>query len=251
MHRSVRRYVEVVIPPRLLGVARMTRELVAAVRSVPGRHPRECSICGYRGKFFATGRPLRFDAVCPRCHSRERHRHHHLILTDRPDLIDGKAILHFAAESCFVEDYQQRSAQYIRADIQPSSAEDRINIEDIPIADASIDTVICHQLLEHVDDRKALRELHRILRPGGYAILSTPVIESWRSTFEDDSVRDPWLRDLYFGHPDHKRFFGRDVRQRIADAGFTITEFVAMEPDVSRYGLARGDVIFLARKSDS
>ena len=108
--------------------------------------------------------------------------------------------------------------------------------------------MVCSHVLEHVNDRKALRELKRILRPSGTAILMVPIVEGWDTTYEDPSVSSPEGRDLHFGQSDHIRFYGRDFRDRVRDAGFELTEFTAEEPDVSRYGLLRGDKVFFARR---
>src|SRR5690606_22633231 len=112
----------------------------------------------------------------------------------------------------------------------------------------SFDRVVCNHVLEHVDDRKALAEIFRVLRPGGIALLSTPLIEAWATSYEDDSIQDPDMRVLHFGQDDHLRYFGRDVRDRIASAGFALEDFVATEPDVATYGLLRGECIFMATK---
>jgi hypothetical protein len=75
-----------------------------------------------------------------------------------------------------------------------------------------------------------------------------PIVEGWRETFEDATKSLPDERLLYFGQHDHVRFFGNDARQRLAAPGFTVEEFTAVEPYVSRHGLARGEKIFLCRK---
>jgi hypothetical protein len=77
----------------------------------------------------------------------------------------------------------------------------------------------------------------------------TPVIEGWQETFEDPSKQKTTdERVLYFNQHDHLRFFGSDLRSRLARAGFEIDEYTAVEPDVSRYGLIRGEKVFLCRK---
>lgn len=73
-----------------------------------------------------------------------------------------------------------------------------------------------------------------------------PLVEGWEDTFEDTTkAKNDLDRLLFFGQRDHIRFYGKDVRHRIESAGFRIDEFVAKEPDVARYGLMRGEKVFL------
>ena len=89
--------------------------------------------------------------------------------------------------------------------------------------DCSIDVVICNHLLEHVeDDGKALSEIYRILRPGGWGIILVPEDRSRATTFEDDTITDPKERTRIFGQYDHRRIYGRDYDSRLAQAGFRV-----------------------------
>ena len=103
-------------------------------------------------------------------------------------------------------------------------------------------------MLEHVDDRKAVPELFRILRPGGLLIAMFPMVEGWDTTYENPAVTLPEERLLHFGQHDHVRFFGRDARSRLATPGFVVSEYTAVEPYVRKYGLMRGEKIFLCHK---
>jgi ubiquinone/menaquinone biosynthesis C-methylase UbiE len=123
-----------------------------------------------------------------------------------------------------------------------------LDIERIDQPDATFDMVLCSHVLEHVDDRRALGEIFRILRPGGTAVLMTLVIEGWPETYENADVQSAAERDLHFGQADHVRYFGSDIRRRIAAAGFELTEFRAVEPFVARHGLMRGETVFVARR---
>jgi SAM-dependent methyltransferase len=112
---------------------------------------------------------------------------------------------------------------------------------------------VLNQVLEHVhDDRKALGELYRCLSPGGVAAITVPVIDSWRETYEDPAIsRGPGDADrmLHFGWPDHLRLYGgADLRERIAQAGLELSEYVPDGAAVARYGLMAGETVFLARK---
>jgi SAM-dependent methyltransferase len=96
----------------------------------------------------------------------------------------------------------------------------RCDITDIPQPDGAFDIVICNHVLEHVpDDRKAMRELRRVLRPGGLAVLQHPV-QDRPDTYEDFSVVDATERLRVFGQEDHVRIYGWDMLDRLRAAGF-------------------------------
>ena len=215
-----------------------------------GVHARNCNICGFVGYFKFFGWPLRFDACCPQCGSLERHRLFKLWLAENVAQIENRRILHLAPEACVTNLLKPLARHYTTADILPGRADRLLDIENVDLESASMDVVICSHVLEHVDDRKALAELRRILRPGGMAILLVPIAEGWSATFEDCTITTPEDRALYFGQHDHVRFYGADFRDRVRKAGFTLTEFTAFEPFVSRHGLIRGEKIFLARCPD-
>ena len=126
-----------------------------------------------------------------------------------------------------------------------------VDIERIALPDASADLIVCSHVLEHVDDNRALAELFRVLRPGGTLVLLTPVVEGWQQTYENPAILDPQQRQLHFGQEDHVRYFGADLRMRIRRAGFELDEFSAIEPNVSRYSLIRGEKVFVARRPDA
>ena len=83
--------------------------------------------------------------------------------------------------------------------------------------------ITCFDVLEHVpDDRAALREIVRVLRPSGWAILQVPCSASSAATYEDDRVTDPVDRDRVFGQEDHVRIYGQDYPERLGAAGFRV-----------------------------
>jgi SAM-dependent methyltransferase len=161
----------------------------------------------------------------------------------------GSDVLHIAPEKSVADLFRPLSRTYISMDIEADRADTVGNIEDLQFADAAFSCVICSHVLEHVDDRKALGEMHRVLRPGGVAIILVPVVEAWAHTYENPAIRTSPERQLHFGQKDHVRIYGADLRERIREADFCLTEFTAEEPDVSTLGLVRGDKIFLGRRS--
>lgn len=206
-----------------------------------GMAPRTCPICGYSGQFSPVRHKV--DVWCPSCDSRSRHR---LIkLWAAKALSSGRfgSTLHFAAETCLQDLFRSASEEYVTADLN-TDFDIQIDIEDINLPDASFDLVIANHVLEHVDDEIALRELRRIVRPGGRVLLTVPIIEGWDETFEGPSDMTPEQRTLVMSDPDHRRWYGRDIRDKIKKAGFNVSEFTVHEPDVTKYGIARGEKIF-------
>lgn len=206
---------------------------------------RECPICGYIGKFGVQMRPLLVDAICAKCGSSGRHRHFFLLVSK--DIVRLKEpIFHFAAESCLSNFFTKRFRSYRRVGLLGPDLV--IDIEDINVDAGSLGSVIAHQVLEHVNDGKALVQIRNALKAGGMFCFTTPIIESWQETFEDHGVRDSRERILFFGQSDHLRYYGRDIRQKLLSLGFIVTEFVASEPEVSRFALERGETIFVCYK---
>lgn len=135
-------------------------------------------------------------------------------------------MLHIAPEESLMRHFRKlygSTNDYITADLESPLADEHFNVESIPMKNASFDVIICNHLLEHVDDdRKALSELYRILRPGGWGILLVPEDRSRETTFEDNSITDPKERTRLFGQYDHRRVYGRDYDDRLRDAGFEV-----------------------------
>jgi SAM-dependent methyltransferase len=216
-----------------------------------GKFPRECSLCGYRGKFLGYGYPYVCDIYCPKCGSLERHRLLALANCEQHFFV-GKDVLHFAPEDAVrklvLADHPK---SYVTADLFAPNVDRKENIEALTIEDAAFDVVICLHVLEHVNDKAAIAEIYRVVRPGGVLIAMFPIVEGWEETYEDSSKSSANDRLLYFGQHDHARFFGRDARVRLAMPGFVVEEYTAVEPHVSRYGLMRGEKVFICRRPPS
>ena len=229
-----------------LVVSRPGRSL-ATVYGVLAGPQGECPCCGHQGEFLPCD--LQPAWQCPECLG--LHRHRLLALAMRGDFLGftGRDVVHFAPEPaiCRVVRLQQ-PASYITADLAPGLAEFVLDIEAIDLPNASVDMVIASHVLEHVDDRKALAELWRILRPGGQLVAMVPIVEGWAETYEDPGVSTGEYQAIHFGHAGHLRLYGRDFRDRLVAAGFSITEFTASGADSARYRLKRGCKVFLATK---
>lgn len=207
----------------------------------------KCPCCNYEGSFDSIGNPPRYGGLCPSCGSYERHRL--LALSNKKhNFFQGKDVLHFAPETVVEKLVKSKATNYITADIVESRANRVLNIEKIDEIDNTWDLIICSHVLEHVDDEKALSELYRILRNNGILIVMVPIVEGWGLTYENEDIHTGSAREEHFGQSDHVRYYGSDIRDRILSHGFVITEDTAYGEDVVKYGLLRGDKVFICKK---
>ena len=214
------------------------------------RLPRTCPICGYKGLFISAGKPPRWDARCPNCSSRERHRLLHLWITEgEGDKLSSQRILHFAPEKLMLQRMGDDPA-YETADLHRPGVTHRVDITRTGLPGATYDVIIANHVLEHVDDdRQALRELFRLLKPAGLALLTVPVNASREETYENPAITTPAERHAHFSDADHRRYYGLDFASRLAEAGFIVETF-RLSPDREvRYGLLRDEWLYVAHKS--
>lgn len=195
-----------------------------------------CNVCGWKGSRF-TDDNWHPGTVCPNCGSQVRHRLLAAILdglTNIPGisgatLLRGREILHFAPERQLRDRIKSAARRHVTADYDRGDCDLRLDMSSMPsIADATFDVVIASDVLEHVpDDLAAMREIKRILRPGGVAILTVPQKDPPSTTDEDPAVIDPPERERRFGQKDHVRMFGDDFSIRLGHAGFRVTTISA------------------------
>lgn len=184
----------------------------------------ECPCCRRRYRRFADHPRGRREAICPGCGSAERHRLLWRYLEQNAALLaPGRSILHFAPEPGIERALRLREGiDYVTADLDPDAAAVTADITALPFDDAMFDLVLCSHVLEHVpDDRTALAEIRRVLKPGGEALLMHP-IDYRRETVEDPSITAPEARLRAFGQEDHVRLYGRDFIGRVLDCGFEV-----------------------------
>ncbi len=164
-------------------------------------------------------------------------------------------LLHFAPEDVFIDKFSSSSnIFYVNADIKSKKAMIHMDITNIPHKDDTFDIILCIHVLEHVeDDRKALRELFRVLKHQGQAILLNPVDRKRDKTFEDPKIVKPEDRKRMFGQEDHVRVYGKDFIYRLIEAGFRveIEDYTIRFNNhmIEKHGLSRDDLIFLCVKN--
>jgi SAM-dependent methyltransferase len=182
----------------------------------------ECPICGTRaGRFLPFGLDGRPNVQCPTCGSVERHRILWLFLTGHTDFMTRPArVLHTAPEPCMEARFRGIHGEgYVTVDRFNDFADIGTDIKALPFEDGRFDFLLSSHVLEHIrDDRRAIRELGRVLRPGGRAVVMVPY-DPHKPTFEDPSIDTPEGRLDAFGHPFHFRVYGHDLVERLAEAG--------------------------------
>lgn len=207
------------------------------------------------GKSFRTFLPYgyghqRNNVLSPSTLSLERHRLLWLYLQNETDFFTKEMkVLHFAPEQAFYQRFKkQKNLDYTTTDLESPLADVKADICNLPFENNSFDFILCNHVLEHIpDDKKAMQELYRILKPGGIGIFQIPQDLNRELTFEDDSIVDKTERARIFGQYDHVRVYGRDYFDKLRAVGFKVEEvdFIKnMSADlVEKYCLAPGEII--------
>ncbi|MDG1172558.1 MAG: methyltransferase domain-containing protein [Polaribacter sp.] len=171
----------------------------------------------------------RKNALSPSTLSLERHRLMWLFLKNETSFFtSSKKIktLHIAPEQCFLKIFKkQKNLDYITSDLESPIADVKADICNLPFKDDSFDVVFCNHVLEHIpDDKKAMQELFRVLKKGGFGVFQIPQDMSRENTFEDASITDKEERTKIFGQYDHVRVYGRDYFNKLRSVGFKVDE---------------------------
>jgi len=215
-----------------------------------------CPCCnGKFRKFMPYGTIPRANAMCPRCYTLERHRLLMLYLKNKTNIFkEDIKMLCFAPEETFQKLFRTYSnIDYISADLAASNAMLKMDITNILFKNEVLDVILCSHVLEHVeDDKRAMREMFRVLKRGGWAIIQSPVDKNRERTYEDWSIKTPKDREKYFGEWNHVRIYGLDYKQRLEDAGFTVefNDYLKElgEDAIKRYALSNNGEIHLCFK---
>lgn len=210
--------------PLLIQISIVTRPLIVLffkgdrfTDPIDGRSYRKFLPYGY-GK-------QRENALSPGTLSLERHRQMWLYLQRETDFFTKNyKVLHIAPEQEFLRKFKkQKNLQYISADLFSPIVDVKADVLDLPFENESFDIIICNHVLEHIiDDAKAMSELYRVMRKGGWGILQVPMKTGLEKTYEDFSITDPKERQKHFGQYDHVRWYGMDYFERLEKAGFEV-----------------------------
>lgn len=225
MPNLLKRFGHAIVPTSLRPQVRRVLSKRRVVRkALYGGNLRYCPICqSHLHAFEPQGPTQRPNARCPICGSMERHRFFFLFANQEMGLCAApkKKMLHVAPEACLVPILSEcEHLDYLTADLMPGAMV-QMDLTDIHMPDETFDVVVASHVLEHIpDDRKAMREVFRVLKPGGWAVMQVPVTTT--ETFEDLSIVDPHERIRVYGHHEHVRRCGEDYYSRMSEVGFEL-----------------------------
>ena len=216
----------------------------------------ECTVCGnHFRKFLPYGNVGVDNRLCPSCLSLERHRLLWLYLKEKTVFFTEKLdVLHIAPEQPFYKHFEKlENLNYTTADLESPIAKVKMDIREMPFDDNLFDVLLCNHVLEHIDDElKATKEIYRVLKPNGWAILQVPIDLSLEKTYEDFSITDPKEREKHFGQYDHLRLYGRDYAQRLEQSGLKVIEDKFVESfsneEINKYRFDKSEIIYLCKK---
>jgi len=206
---------------------------------------------------YGTQRP---NVLSPSTLSLERHRLLWLYLQNETDFFkpvpkshdSGSSklkVLHMAPEQCFLKRFKKlKHLDLITADLYSPIVDVKADICNLPFKDNEFDIIFCNHVLEHIeDDKKAMQELFRVLKKGGFGIFQIPQDYSRETTYEDFSVTSPEERAKHFGQYDHVRVYGSDYFDRLRSVGFDVKEVnysdKLSDKELDKYRLMKGEIL--------
>lgn len=197
----------------------------------------------------------RENVLSPSTLSLERHRLLWLYLKNETDFFTAKhTMLHFAPEQAFYKRFRKmKNLDYTTTDLNSPLADVKADICKLPFENNTYDIIFCNHVLEHItDDKKAMEEIFRVLKPGGMAILQIPQDLSRKETFEDNSITDTKERAKIFGQYDHVRVYGLDYFDKLRKVGFLVEEENYTKKlsgtEIEKFRLAKGEIIPVCKK---
>jgi len=198
---------------------------------------------------------IRPNALSPGTLSLERHRLLWLYLTSDHNLENQFLnVLHVAPEQVFYKKFKNfKNWTYTTTDLNSPLADVKANLCNLPFKNETYDLILCNHVLEHIiDDIKAMREIYRVLKKGGKAILQVPLDAEKEKSYEDHTIINPKDRNKHFGQYDHVRIYGMDFFNRLSNIGFKCEKIdltsKLSDRDIIKYGLVKGELIPVAWK---
>lgn len=196
----------------------------------------------------------RQNVLSPSTLSLERHRLLWIFLKTTSFFTEKLKVLHFAPEQAFYKRFKKlKNLDYTTTDLNSPLADVKADICNLPFKDEEFDVVLCNHVLEHIpDDRKAMQEIFRILKKGGWAVLQIPLDRHRKETFSDDTITCPKKRTEIFGQYDHLRLYGMDFFQKLEEIGFKVEKIECQnhvsEENIEKFRLDKQEIIPICYK---
>lgn len=220
----------------------------------------ECPVCEKKfRKFLSYGSDVahRENVLCPYDLTLERHRLMWLYLKRESNFFTAPQlnVLHIAPEQCFHKRFKKQSnLNYLTGDLVSPIADLHFDLHEIPLEENRFDVVFCNHVLEHVQDaNQCMRELYRVMAPGGWGIFQVPQDMSREETYEDWSITLPEEREKHFWQKDHVRLFGKDYPKWLENAGFTVEIAFENNPisedEMEKYRIIKTELLYIVRKN--
>lgn len=242
MYQSLKKVVLSVLPKKFLFQNEVLFRSLFAFRL--GGKDHECTVCGKGNKKFIQLPDT--DLLCPFCGSRSRTRRLYSYLL-KNNLLEGK-ILHFSpSRSVYRMLKKKPDITYFSTDFEDEFLADyRYDITAIPAENNFFDLILCYHILEHIEnDKKAMAELFRVLKPGGTCLIQTPFKDG--KIYEDFSKKTPEERAGAFGQEDHVRIYSVEgLLKRLNESGFQNIEIKTF-PEEKRFGFMH-ETVLIAKK---
>jgi predicted SAM-dependent methyltransferase len=171
---------------------------------------------------------------CPLCNASDRDRLYIEFWGNELKHIENTAkFLDFAPTKCLTNRLKEiHNIEYRTADLYMDGVDDKVDIQDMKIyQDNSFDYIHCSHVIEHVnDDKKATKELYRILKSGGKGLIMVPILKTLESKYEDTDNTDSEYRWKHFGQEDHVRLYGKAAFINLLhDVNFKVQEIQGRE----------------------
>jgi SAM-dependent methyltransferase len=196
---------------------------------------------------------------CPHCYASDRDRLYGVYLNEKflnivkhgrkytfLDIAPAKSLAEFVKKHDFI--------QYRSIDLYMEGVDDKVDVTDMNIyRDNSFDIILCSHVLEHIeDDRKAISELYRILKPSGFAIIMVPILLSIHEDFENPSYKTEAERWKYFGQNDHVRIYSKNgFVNKLTQVGFKVNQLgidYFGKEIFEKYGIHHRSILYVVEK---
>jgi SAM-dependent methyltransferase len=209
-------------------------------------------------EFVPFGNSKRKNARCPKCESLERDRLLWMYFENKTNLYKAPLkVLHIAPEIVFFNHFKnQKNIDYFPGDIYPHlypKGTKYFNLLEPNLDDNSYDVIICNHVFQYIeDDTKAIQNLYKLMKPGGWGIMQVPINTARTTTYEDNTITDPIEREKAFGLKEHVRYYSYDYADKLRVSRFNVLvddyTKAFTDAEIYKFGFWKSDAIYYCTK---